>query len=214
LSISLDHAISTQILFEEAKLARSGDSTDTVENWKLRVARLGDLCPHGKSATLIAALGTAILAKATELRIDVYSLLDRGETENSYSARSLADNVWARYRAKLRVDLGANGINPLNNTPFIGKTSIHEISGVRNREGWDFFIESLEALATVTSSGESRQVLRGFILARSRSIIPSLEFDPEFADNLTEPNLAELIASFVREESEGGRRAQDRKSVV
>ncbi|MHB1562302.1 MAG: restriction endonuclease, SacI family [Isosphaeraceae bacterium] len=88
--IALDHDAATQILLEEAAAASFGEANPSVLAWRERVDRLGALCPHGRSATLIAALGTALLAKAANAEVDVFSLLDRGEAPNSYSARSLA----------------------------------------------------------------------------------------------------------------------------
>lgn len=208
MSISLDHAKAKEILFEEVGAARAGTSTPLVAQWSERVRQLGELCPHGKSSTVIAALGTALLAKATDPKVDVYSLLDRGEAADSYSARSLADNVWARHRAELGIDLGANGTNPLNNTPFIGKTRIDEISGVRNREGWTCFLGCIEAAKSLNTSKEARAALRGFILARGRSLIPCVSVDPHAGDELLEAQLLKLIEDYVAEESEGGRRAQ------
>ncbi len=169
---------------------------------------LGRLCPHRKSSTVIAALGTALLAKATDDRIDVYSLLDRGEAATSYSARSLADNVWAKNRARLEVDLGANGTNPLNNTPFIGKTRIDEITGVRNQEGWEYFIRCMEAIKSLPGSEESRLALRGFIAARRKSLLPAVEIDPQLGDDLSMAALGNLVSEYVAANSEGGRRAQ------
>ena len=208
MSISLDHTQAKKILLAEAAAARSGDKTTLVDAWCDRVAKLGELCPHGKSSTVIAALGTALLAKATDSRVDIYALLDRGEAPDSYSARSLADNVWARSRAALEIDLGANGTNPLNNTPFIGKTRIDQITGVRNREGWQFFLACLEALAELRSSTEIREALRGFILARTISLLPPIEVDPQAGDALLESELIDAIDRYVAEDSEGGRRAQ------
>ncbi len=208
MSISLDHNRATQILLEEAEAARRGDRTETAADWLDRVRSLTDLCPHGRSATVFAALGTAILAKATDDRVDVYSLLDRGEAPDSYSARSLADNVWARHRGTLEIDLGANGANPLNNTPFIGKTRIDEITGVRNQTGWIRFIECMEALKAIPSAVEARQALRGFITARRRSLLPPIPCDPAAGDHLTVSALVSAIDTFVAGDSEGGRRAQ------
>lgn len=208
MSISLDHGRAKQILFAEADAARRGDSTDIVTAWTERVKVLTQLCPHGKSSTVFAALGTAILAKATNDRVDVYSLLDRGEAPDSYSARSLADNVWAKHRGELEVDLGANGANPLNNTPFIGKTRIDEITGVRNQAGWKYFMECMQALKDLPSAAEARQALRGFIIARSRSLLPPIQIDPAAGDDLTVSALIAAIEQYVAEDSEGGRRAQ------
>jgi len=207
-SISLDHVAAKEILFEQVSNARRGKMTDVSNEWLQLVQKLGELCPHGKSATVIAALGTAILAKATNVNVDIYSLLDRGESANSYSARSLADNVWARHRAELDIDLGANGTNPLNNTPFIGKTRIDDISGVRNRKGWDFFLKCMNELQKLDSSVACEEALKGFIVARSRSLVSPLDFAPEIGDQLTQNLLIKIIDDFVSANSEGGRRAQ------
>jgi hypothetical protein len=207
-SISIDHNKARQILFAQSEAARAGQTTKTSKTWTERVLRLGQLCPRGKSSTVVAALATALLAKATDRRIDVYSLLDRGETENSYSARSLADNVWARHRGELEIDLGANGPNPLNNTPFIGKTRIDAITGVRNHEGWEFFMDCMEAVKQIPSTKAAAEALRGFISARRRIVLPILETQPDLGDALRQNELLELIDAFVAKNSEGGRRAQ------
>lgn len=214
MSISLDHSLAKRILFEEADLARSGETCELATSWQTRVVRLGELCPPRKSSTVIAALGTALLAKATDEKIDVYSLLDRGESENSYSARSLADNVWARHRAELRVDLGANGANPLNNTPFIGKTRIDEITGVRNREGWAYFLRCMEAASELESAESARRALRGFLLARSKSVLDPISVEAKAGDSFTQTTLIEVLERFVSEDSEGGRRAQASASAI
>lgn len=208
MSISLDHGRAKAILFEEAAAAHRGDRTELADAWRDRVARLGQLCPHGRSSTVLAALGTAMLAKATDDRVDIYALLDRGEAAASYSARSLADNVWARHRAELDIDLGANGANPLNNTPFIGKTRIDEITGVRNRAGWADFMDCMSELKSLPTSAKAREALRGFIAARSRSLLPPITVNLQEGDDVPVSKLISEIDAYVAEESEGGRRAQ------
>lgn len=208
MAISIDHAKAEAILLAESEAATAERLPSVAAEWHDRVKELGQLCPHRKSSTAIAALGTAILAKATDERVDVYSLLDRGEAATSYSARSLADNVWAKNRAKLEVDLGANGTNPLNNAPFLSKTRIDEISGVKNQKGWAHFISCMEALKALSGSVQARLALRGFIAARRRSLLAAVTFDPQLGDNLTMASLEALIAEYVAAESEGGRRAQ------
>ncbi|MCG6158321.1 restriction endonuclease, SacI family [Rubinisphaera margarita] len=208
MSISVDHVKATEILFSESAAAANETLPEIAAVWQDRVKQLGSLCPHRKSSTTIAALGTAILAKATDQRVDVYSLLDRGEADRSYSARSLADNVLARHRARLEIDLGARGTNPLNNTPFIGKTRIDEISGVRNREGWAYFMDLMEQLRDLPGSAEARLALRGFIAARRRALIATIDVAPQLGDNLSVGTLTNAISEYAIAESEGGRRAQ------
>jgi len=207
-AITIDHAKAKEILFAESDAAGIGKFSEISQQWHERVKELGRLCPARKSSTVIAALGTAILAKATDDRVDVYSLLDRGEKAASYSARSLADNVLARHRAQLEIDLGANGTNPLNNTPFIGKTRIDEITGVRNKDGWNYFMQCMEALKALPGSAQARQALRGFISARRRILLAVSDLDPQLGDDLTMKSLENLIREYVKAESEGGRRAQ------
>jgi hypothetical protein len=178
MAIHINHDIAKEILLSEYAAVVRGELNEEALEWQKRVQELGRLCPHSKSSTVIAALGTALLAKATDPRVDVYSLLVRGEAETSYSARSLADNVWARCRARLEIDLGANGMNPLNNTPFIGKTRIDEISGVRNQEGWNHFLACLEAAKELKGDSDARHALRGFIIARRRSLLPKANLPP------------------------------------
>jgi SacI restriction endonuclease len=208
--ISIDHGTAEAILCREAQEAEAHgvEHPPLAKQWFDRVNRLGALCPPRKSSTVIAALGTALLAKATNKDVDVYSLLDRGTSPHSYSARSLADGVLARNRGRLGIDLGANGVNPLNNTPFIGKTRIDEISGVRNKEGWNYFLECLEDLKRLKTTAQARLALRGFIKARQRSLLAAVDLSPEAGDALGFKQLSSFVASWVAEDSEGGRRAQ------
>ena len=71
--------------------------------------------------------------------------LAREASPRSYSARALADRVGNKQEAYLNIDLGANGSNPLNNVPFIGRDSIHAIEKVRNTEGKRYFLKCLDA---------------------------------------------------------------------
>jgi len=206
MSIRIDHARATAILFDTAHKARSPLS-GLAASWEPRLRELSRLCPPGKSATVHAALATATLAKCVDNRVDVYSLLDRGNSKYSYSARSLADNVLARHRSDLDLDLGANGPNPLNNTPFIGKTSIRDISGVRNRKGWQYFLDLLDRLQGL-SADQAREVLQAFVVVRRRSLLDPVDLDAGAGEHLSPQMLAAVLSAWVAVESEEGRRAQ------
>src|SRR5207248_7646876 len=106
---------------------------------------------HRKSATFIASLATALLAKSVNDQVDAYCLLDREGGDRAYSARTLADVVLARHRAELGIDLGVNGPNPFNNTPFIGKASIREIVTAKNKNGLKYFKECIAAVDGMSS---------------------------------------------------------------
>lgn len=208
MAIKIDHGIAKAVLYEEHQKTTSGTTDSLTEEWKQRVDRLGELCPYRKSSTFVAALGTAILAKTVKPNVDVYSLLDRDGGERSYSARSLADNVWAKNRAYLQIDLGANNANPLNNTPFVGRARIDAIENVRNKEGQEFFYESLDQLEALSDTDSAKAALRGFIASRIVTSSTAFNVGDKAGDHLVIQSLSKAIEEFVNTDSEDGRRAQ------
>ena len=77
-----------------AEAAASRDQSVSA-HWVSLIKSVVDAC-EGGSRTHIAALGTALLAKATNLQVDVFALKVKGGGEGAYSARSLAKEVLAR----------------------------------------------------------------------------------------------------------------------
>lgn len=74
-----------------------------------------------KSKTYIAMLGTALLARATNPKVDPLSLKPGSHAApgfESYSARGVATSVLAPEAKALDVDIGTRGREPLNNQPF------------------------------------------------------------------------------------------------
>ncbi|RUO24462.1 restriction endonuclease, SacI family [Aliidiomarina minuta] len=208
MTINIDHLQAKKILFKEYQ-----NSLDNIEDtisieWTGRIERLTELCPYRKSSTFVAALGTAMLAKTIDPGVDVYCLLERDGSDTSYSARSLADNVWAKSRALLGIDLGANGANPLNNTPFIGKARIDEIRNVRNKNGYAFLIECLNLLATYTTTDDAKSALRGFINVRRNDFQSVFSVGEEAGDYLVLPTLIDAVEELMKLGSEEGRIAQ------
>ncbi len=209
MTIQIDHAVAKRNLFEAHQFVMDGVEEDRESvKWKGLVDELGRICPYKKSSTFVAALGTAVLAKTVDINIDPYSLLGRGGGDRSYSARSLADNVWAKNRAYLEIDLGANGANPLNNIPFIGRDSIRAIERVRNQEGKDFLFFCLDELDTVKSIDSAKAALRGFVASRLKKSAKKFKAGKDAGDHLVVQTLAKIIDEFVRTDSEEGRRAQ------
>lgn len=205
--IKIDHCLAKKILVTQAHNAEP-PLDDLATTWKKKIDALGELCPYRKSSTFIAALGTAILAKSVNKNIDVYSLLDRDGGERSYSARSLADGVWAKNRAYLGIDLGANNANPLNNTPFVGRARIDGIENVRNKEGLKHLYHCLEELDKISNTSDAKAALRGFISSRKINSTPTFQVGKNAGDHLVELSLSQIITTFVSEDSEEGRRAQ------
>lgn len=208
MAIKIDHSRAKEALYDEHKNAKQYANNPTSRKWKEITDQLSALCPRGKSSTFIAALGTAILAKCVNTRVDTFSLLDREGSDNAYSARSLADGVWAKERAYLGIDIGANGANPLNNTPFVGRSRIDAIENVRNKEGKEYLFSSLHQLAEIDTIEEAKLALRGFIASRAKNFNTSFKVGRNAGDHLVTKSLSEAIDDFVKNKSEDGRRAQ------
>lgn len=209
MTIRIDHELATRILYEEHSRVKSIESDDEVSTiWFELITKLSELCPYRKSSTFIAAIGTAILAKTVNSKVDVYCLLDRDGQDNSYSGRSLVDNVWAKHRSALDIDLGANGANPLNNTPFIGKSRIDQIKNVRNVDGYEHLLKCLELLQGYTEIEKAKSALRGFIRVRSKTIKTTFDIGENAGDHLVITSLIDAIKIYVNTDSEDGRRAQ------
>ncbi len=157
---------------------------------------------------MFAAFATAALAKSVNSSVDAFCLLERAGGPRDYSARALADAVVAPNRSQLRIDLGANRANPLNNTPFIHKTSIREITVVRNKVGWAEFVRLMHALDAVESVEVARDILRAFIIVRRRALIPEVPVPNGAGEGIVPSDIATLIRRYIDGDSEDGRRAQ------
>lgn len=71
LPLRLNKHRAVEILLEEAARA---DKTSAPAAWAERVDRLSRVCEQVNARTHIAALGIAILAKATDVRVDPFAL--------------------------------------------------------------------------------------------------------------------------------------------
>lgn len=104
-----------------AFLSRSAEELQRPDarGWIERVRGLSTLCESVGSRTSIAALGTALLAKASNPRIDACSLTPTDtSTSGSYCARQVA-SVLAEVAREHSFDIGTAGREPLNNQPFM-----------------------------------------------------------------------------------------------
>jgi len=204
--MKIDTKSALKILEEEAQQIRTIHVTGA---WVDLFESLGALC-RIRNKTMIAMLGTAILAKATETKVDVFSLqVGEDKSSNTYSARALCKEVLAANANRLGIDLGVTGREPLNNQPFFGKSRISSEMKVRTdaQAALGILVEALTKLDRVTTQKEARNILRAFLQVRRRKVevITVAENDGDF---LSEEDLLDRILDFVNEDSEGGKRAQ------
>ena len=112
-----------QLVLEEAVALAESDG-DLPEIWLKRVERISS----SPSRTYIAALGTALLAKAADERVDALAIKSKAGT-NAYSMRGVVAVLAAR-ASDYGYHLGVTGPEPLNNQPWFGSSRVDRITNL------------------------------------------------------------------------------------
>ncbi len=207
--IHLDKKEAEEIIRQQAKLSET-DPGDP--EWVKKVERLSLLCEQGVSKTHIAFLGTVMLAKAVDQNADLFSIkpthADAGDRERSFSARTLCHGVLVPLAAELGISLGVTGREPLNNQPYFRMTRLDDGTPVHagGRKAFDYMVGLVRELQPIADKKRAAAALRAFISVRRRA-------QPRYAGAesgaiISPERLAEAIMKLVREDSEGGKRAQ------
>ncbi|MDQ8727388.1 restriction endonuclease, SacI family [Bradyrhizobium sp. LHD-71] len=192
---------------EEAARAAAGEA-DPV--WIGKVERLSQLCADGVSATHIAFLGTAMLAKAADRRADLFAIkpTHAKDNPNAFSARILCHGVLVPLAAELGFNIGVTGREPLNNQPYFRMTRLDDGTPVHAgaRAAFNYMVELVRELDGLSSEAPARDALRAFIAVRLKYQPRYLDFGGEAA--IAPDALTSAIIRLVLDNSEGGRRAQ------
>jgi hypothetical protein len=205
--MKISKAAAMAVLREEARLAEKGPVD---AGWEAKVERISKLCVDGVSKTHITFLGTAMLAKSVNRKADLYAIKPKlaPGNKNAFSARTLCHGVIVPIAAELGISLGVTGREPLNNQPYFRMTRLGDKTPVHagGRAAFDYMLELVKELSVLKNEARARVALRAFIAVRSR-------YQPRYTilvgkASVTPERLAALIADFVREDSEGGKRAQ------
>jgi hypothetical protein len=205
--VRIDKPAATKIVCEEAAKAVNGP-VDAA--WKAKIERLSQLCEDGVSKTHIAFLATEILAKAMDRKVDLYAIKPKHApgNPNSFSARNLCHSVLVPLSAELGFSIGVTGREPLNNQPYFRMTRLGDDTPVHGggRAAFVFMGELVAELNKLETETEAREALRAFIAVR-RHYIPKYAAK-EGETQVTPEQLIAAIKAFIRDESEGGKRAQ------
>lgn len=176
--------------------------------WISKIEEFSRLCREGGSATHIAFLATAMLAKSVDGAVDLTAIKPtHSNSPNAFSARSLCHGVVVPLSAELGVNIGVNGREPLNNQPYFRMVSLGDGTPVstRARPAFDYMLGLVRELQQLTAP-QARVALRAFIHVRRRY---HTTYEPGTgALTVTWATLANAISEFVAEDSEHGRRAQ------
>lgn len=201
MGLTIDRRAASERFQRALELARG--STPAPGEWIERTRRLG----LALNKTFIPMLGTALLAKATDRRIDALSLRESAG-HKGYSARSLAKEVLVPCCAAAAIDIRSTGAEPLNNQPFLRAERVGLEMNVKAnaRADLEYLVETLKAVdfledesALVALSAflrrriEETKALRKVTLGEGRPGLLALEG---------------IVDDFVASYSEGGKVGQ------
>jgi hypothetical protein len=176
--------------------------------WLKRVREFSELCAKKNLKSYIAVLGNAMLAKASNRRVDVFSLKAGDQSPGAYDARRPAENVLVPASQTHRFSLGATGPQPLNNQPFFRSYRIDTSMKVK-ANAKPVLSELIKLLHEVSLCNRADAVLAlaAFIVVR-REYVPTYAAITGSLAVGTAGELASVLRSFVGERSDGGARAQ------
>jgi hypothetical protein len=191
------------ILEKAVRLAESNVALPEI--WLDRVDRISE-SPFG---TYIAALGTALLAKASDGRIDALAIKAKaGPT--AYSMRGVVKVLAAR-APDYGYHLGVTGPEPLNNQPWFGSSRVDRITNL-HVEAKPFHRDLVRYLSDLNrlSQEQAFEALAAFIgrrmtvaaEERARATTLRAKAGASFSE------LLEVVETFVWNDPEGGRRGQ------
>jgi hypothetical protein len=195
-------------LLEEAAKARKYAPIANDDPWLTRIDTATRRWETSGGKTYVAALGISILARATDANADLNRIAQDKGSASRYHARGLADAV-GKVAPLLHIDLGTSSPNPLNNSPFRGPKTLQqarEQTHKKNLAMFDDLCAMIDDVAKMTSH-DAALVLQAFVQARTRSPSGAVGAVPDVSAVAFVPMMTE-IQRWVRENGEGGRRAQ------
>jgi hypothetical protein len=203
--MKIDEDLAAQIVRAEASAI---DKEGFDQAWGTKVEKLSKLCSSAR--THIAFLGTVMIAKATDRRADLFAIKPEhaGNNPNAFSARTLAENVLVPLSAEIGFNIGTTGRQPLNNQPYFRMTRLDDGTPMRRSSvpAFTYMVELVKELDGLKDEAPARAALRAFIAIRKG-------YQPRYVSRagkveVTPEQLISAVAAFVRENSEGGKRAQ------
>lgn len=181
-------------------------------SWIERVQRLSEMVEYRVSATCVAMLGTAMLAKALWHDVNLYwfkpTHTDANERDRAYSARTLCHTVLVPLSAEYGFSLGVSGREPLNNQPFFRMERLDDGTPVNPaaRAAFDYMMELVAQVQALPGESAARRALQAFITVRKNYVVA---FAPAGEVVIGSPTgLLEAIGEFMLLGSAGGAHAQ------
>jgi len=157
------------------------------------------------SKTYTPALGTALLARATDARADPLSIkTEYGPT--TYSLRTLGHEVLVPAARRLGFSIRNTGREPLNNQPFFRYDHMSVIERVRSRPELDRFVAGLTQIGSADRDG-ALAALAAFLRVAIR-VAQQLDSYTVDASTLTVRRVVTAVEEFLGDDVDRPRRAQ------
>src|SRR4051812_44248254 len=197
--IRIDPATAERAVADAVDRARGGR---VPSEWVSMTEAVG----NASSKTYVAALGTALLARAVDDQTDPMSIKATPSSRRAYSARSLCHGVLVPASREHGFDLGATGREPLNNQPFFRYERIDEMQRVRDRLGLTLLLDALREVEKLDAKAAAA-ALAAFVRVRLEVADAKQRVDIRGLD-LGVAQAIQGITDFITENPEGGKRGQ------
>ena len=179
---------------------------DLPGKWIKRSEQLG----QSPSVAFIAAVGSVLLAKATNPAVDVFVIQAREGSAGAFNLRAAASALAAKKRA-FGYDIGSSSDrDPINHGTLVGSKR-WDVALERIRDDHKpFFQLILTWLVDVNkmTEDEATEALAAYLRVR-RSVVRGAALEhipPLLSDAPTLPDLANLLGAFTGADAEGGAR--------
>ncbi|MGB3307899.1 MAG: restriction endonuclease, SacI family [Thermomicrobiales bacterium] len=199
MGITLDQHFARTRLEEAIVWAQS--DREVPEEWLRRSLLVGE----APSITYTPMLGTGLLARATDNRVDALALKKTSD-QATYSARGLCHNVLVPSSVTYGFDIRTTGREPLNNQPFFRYDRVDQADRVRFPEHHRYLVDCLET-ANRLPTDEAMAALAAYVrVCFERADANTVESLKGVAVGLHATVTAAKI--LLSEDNEGGKRAQ------
>jgi hypothetical protein len=189
----------------ERAIALAESDNDLPELWLERTQRMAE-CP---SKTYVAALGTALLAKAADPSVDALSIKAKAGP-NAYSMRGVVKTLVEK-APLYGYHLGATGPEPLNNQPWYAGERVDGLANVR-RDALPYHRDMVRYLRELNQMGADAALAALAAFLRLR-----IQFAAEERQRAGRLSVArgggladviDVLRRFLEEDPEDGRRGQ------
>jgi hypothetical protein len=199
--ITIGREAALGVFHRALEIARS--RTRVPPEWEERTRRISE----APSKTFVPALGTALLAKATDPRIDALSLRE-SSGHKGYSARNLAKEVLVPETVRAGINIRSEGAEPLNNQPFLRAEKIGTHLKVRTNAlaHLEYLVESVTKVDFLDAEGAT-MALAAFLRARAAATPSYAKIRPP-SGTKDLPEVLGILDRFVSTWPESGKVAQ------